>query len=398
VNAPDAEVLVIGGGPAGAATAALLARGGRDVVLLEKGAFPREKPCGEYYSPGVVDALGRLGALDAVLAEEHAWLAGMRVGTGRAGFLLSYPDGDRDRKALGIRRHVLDRVLLDHARACGVEVRENARVLGATVEDGRVASVRVRGAAGEEVLRSRFVVAADGRRSAIARSLGLDAPVRWPRRMGLATHYAGGFDELGPFGEMHVGRGLYCGLGPVGGGLVSVGLVGASGAKPAGEPTERFFDRRLAELPGVARALCGAERIGRVRGIGPLARRVSRVAGPGYLLVGDAAGFLDPFTGEGVSRALRGAELAAEAVERALRRGDGLPEGYERARRAAFADKERLVKLIQLSIGSPRFFGYVADHLDERPRRAVTMKGVLGDYRPAAEALRPTYLWSLLRP
>ncbi len=402
MNAPDAEVMVVGGGPAGAATAALLARSGRDVLLLEKDASPREKPCGEYYSPGVVDALARLGALEAVAAEEHVWLVGMRVGTGRAGFLLSYPDEDRDRKALGIRRHVLDRVLLEQARACGVRVREDVRVLGAEVEGDRVVGVRARragrGRGAEEVLRSRFVVAADGRRSAISRSLGLDAPVRWPRRMGLATHYAGEFGELGPFGEMHVGRGLYCGLGPVGGGLVSVGLVGALGAKPAGEPTEWFFERRLAGLPGAARALGGAERVGPVRGIGPMARRVSRLAGAGYLLVGDAAGFLDPFTGEGVSRALRGAELAAEAVERALGRGDGLPEGYEGARRAAFADKERLVRLIQLSIGSPRFFGYVADHLDRRTRRAVTMKGVLGDYRPAAEALRPRYLWSLLRP
>jgi flavin-dependent dehydrogenase len=402
VNAPGAEVLVVGGGPAGAATAALLARGGRDVVLLEKGAFPREKPCGEYYSPGVVDALGRLGALEAVAAEEHAWLVGMRVGTGQAGFLLSYPDGDRDRKALGIRRRVLDRVLLEHARARGVRVREDVRVLGAEVEGDRVVGVRARGAGhgrgGAEVLRSRFVVAADGRRSAISRSLGLDAPVRWPRRLGLATHYAGGFGELGPFGEMHVGRGLYCGLGPVGGGLVSVGLVGALGAKPTGEPAERFFERSLAGLPGAAHTLRCAERVEPVRGIGPMARRVRRVAGPGYLLVGDAAGFFDPFTGEGVSRALRGAELAAEAVERALGRGDGLPEGYEQARRAAFADKERFCKIIQLSIGSPRFFGYVAGRLDTRARPAVTMKGVLGDYRPAAEALRPGCLCSLLRP
>lgn len=395
----DAEVLVVGGGPAGAATAALLAQNGRDVLLLEKASFPREKPCGEYYSPGVVDTLGRLGALEAVAAEEHAWLVGMRVGTERDSFLLSYPDGDRDRRALGIQRHVLDRVLLDHARACGVRVREKMRVLGAAVADGRVIGVRGtdQGRDSEMVLRSRFVVAADGRRSAITRSLGLDTPIRWLRRLGLATHYAGD-SELGPFGEMHVGPGLYCGLAPVGEGLVSVGLVGALGAKPAGEPTERFFERRLAGLPGAARALGAAERVGPVRGIGPMARQVRRVAGPGYLLVGDAAGFLDPFTGEGVSRALRGAELAAEAIERALRVGSDTLVGYERARREAFEDKERLCKIIQLFLGSPRFFGYAAKRLAERPRPAGIMKGVLGDYRPAAEALRPGYLWSLLRP
>ncbi|MDP9409774.1 MAG: NAD(P)/FAD-dependent oxidoreductase [Actinomycetota bacterium] len=395
----DAEVLVVGGGPAGAATAALLARSGRDVLILEKANFPREKPCGEYYSPGVVDSLGRLGALEAVTAEEHAWLTGMRVGTEKAGFLLSYPEEDHNRRALGIRRNVLDRVLLDHAHACGARVLA-ARALGAVVDGGRVVGVRVggHGRGGEDVLRSRFVVAADGRRSAIARSLGLEAPVRWPRRLGLATHYAGAFCELGPFGEMHVGRGLYCGLGPVGGGLVSVGLVVTLGEKPAGEPTERFFERRLAGLAGAARTLRGAERVGPVRGVGPMARRVKRVAGPGYLLVGDAAGFLDPFTGEGVHRALRGAELAAEAVEGALVAGSDVAVGYERARRAAFAQKERLVGIIQLSLSSPRLFGYVAGRLAGRPSPAVTMKGVLGDYRPAAEALKPTYLWSLLRP
>ena len=391
----DAEVLVTGGGPAGAATAALLACAGRDVLLLEKGGLRREKPCGEYYSPGVVDALRRLGALEAVTREEHARLDGMRIGTEMAGFLLSYPYRGRDRSALGIRRQILDRVLLEHARACGVRVRATP-VIGVVVEGGRVVGVRVRGV-GDEVLRSRFVVAADGRRSVISRSLGLDLRVRWPQRLGLATHYAGD-DELGPFGEMHVGEGSYCGLAPVGGGLVSVGLVVALGEKPAGEATERFFERRLAELPGAARALSGAERVGPVRGIGPMARKVRRPAGPGYLLVGDAAGFLDPFTGEGVHRALRGAELAAEAIEGALRTGYATPVGYARARRTAFVDKERLCKIIQLLLGSPRLFSHIADNLNGRPNPAELMKGVLGDYRPAAGTLKPGYIWSLLRP
>ena len=396
----DAEVLVVGGGPAGAATAALLARRGRDVLLLEKADHPREKPCGEYYGPGVVDALSRVGALDAVLATEHERLGGMRVRTGRRGFLLSYPDGDGHRGALGVRRSLLDRALLDHARASSVWVAERAGVAEAEAEGGRVVGVRLRGAGGGtgEVVRSRFVVAADGRHSVVARSLGLDLPVRWPRRLGLHAHYSGVASRFGGLGEMHVGRGTYCGLAPVGGGLVVAGLVVPMGAKPPGESAERHFERGLAGLPGVAALLEGALRVGPVRGIGPLARRVRRAAGPGCLLVGDAAGFVDPFTGEGVYRALRGAEIAAEAVECALRRPDGVPVGYAQARRATFADKERLVKLIQLSIGSPRFFGYVADHLDKRSRPAVTVKGVLGDYRPAAEALRPGYLWSLLRP
>ena len=400
MNTLDAEVLVIGGGPAGAATAALLARSGRDVLLLEKATLPREKPCGEYYSPGVVDALARLGALDAVLASEHEWLGGMRIRSGRRGFLLSYPDRDGYRRALGVRRSLLDWVLLDHARASGVRVVECTGVSGAEVEGGRVVGVRLRGTGGRtgEILCSRFVVAADGRHSAVARSLGLNLPVHWPRRLGLHAHYSGVAPRFGGLGEMHVGRGAYCGLAPVGGGLVVVGLVRAMGTKLPGESVEHYLERSLATLPGVAALLEGARRVGPVRGVGPLARRVRRVAGPGYLLVGDAAGFLDPFTGEGVCRALRGAELAANATERALQRDDGVPEGYEWARRATFADKERLVRLIQLFLGSPRVFGYALNRLAARPHPTGLIRGVLGDYRPAGPALKPSYLLSLLRP
>jgi flavin-dependent dehydrogenase len=241
------------------------------------------------------------------------------------------------------------------------------------------------------------VVAADGLHSAVARSLGLERPVAWPRRLGLVARYEGA-PSIAQAGEMHVGPGLYCGLAPVGGGLVNVGLVGALGAKPAGERTAPFFERRLRELPGVARALRDARRVTPVRGAGPLARRVRRVAGPGYLLVGDAAGFLDPFTGEGIYRALRGAELAARAVEQVLRRADATPVGYPRARHAAFAAKERVCLLVQGFLSSYRLFDYVVGHLAERPHLAAVLAGVLGDYRPAARALQPAYLWALLAP
>jgi flavin-dependent dehydrogenase len=155
---------------------------------------------------------------------------------------------------------------------------------------------------------------------------------------------------------------------------VNVGLVGPFGGRAASEPITQRFERRLAQLPGVAQALRGAERVTPVRGVGPMARRVRQVAGPGYLLVGDAAGFLDPFTGEGVYRALRGAELAAAAIGRALQRDDAVPLGYARARHAAFADKEWVCWLIQLFLASPPAFGYAIANLARRPALAAVRR------------------------
>lgn len=403
-GAPDAEVAVVGGGPAGSATAALLAEGGREVVLLEKAPSSREKPCGEYYNPGVVDALGRLGALDSLLERDHEALGGMWVRAPRGGdddFLLSYPDGEGRREALGIRRRILDKVLLDHARARGVRVREGVRVSGVFEEQGRVAGVRLRvGSGGEELLRSRFVVGADGRNSAVSRSLGLDLPARGPRRLGLHAHFAGVAPRFGGLGEMHVSEdgASYCGLAPVGGGLVVAGLVVGLDERPAGEPVGRYFHRRLEEMPGVARLLSGARRVGAIRGVGPLSRRVRRTDGLGFLLVGDAAGFLDPFTGEGVMRALKGAELAASAIESALRSGSPEPLGYAEGRRGAFGEKDRLVGVVQLLLRRPGLLGWLLGRLAKRPGEAGVLSGALGDYRPAGGALRPGYLWRVMGP
>jgi flavin-dependent dehydrogenase len=385
----DAEVIVAGGGPAGAATAARLAAEGVDVLVLDRASFPREKACAEFLSPGAVDCLAQLGVL-APAAAAGAWQDGMRIVTERAAFTLRYRGG---RHGLGVARSVLDVLLLRGAAEAGARARERTDVAGALVEAGRVAGVRLRD--GEE-LRARFVVAADGLRSPVARSLGLERRSSWPRRLGLVTRMRG-VPPAG-LGLMAVGRGAYCGVATVGGGETSVGLALAPGVRRSGEPAAHLVARVVEALPAVRAALEGSVRIGPIRGIGPLARRVRRVAGPGYLLVGDAAGFTDPFTGEGVFRALRGAELAADAVRRALGRRDGYPAGYVDARRKAFAAKQLACVGLQAALASPALFDHCLRRAAARERAGSALAGVFGDYLPATAAMRPGVVADLVRP
>jgi flavin-dependent dehydrogenase len=424
----DAEVVVVGGGPAGSATAALLARAGRDVLLVDRARFPRDKACAEYLSPATADALDRIGALAAVEATGPARPYGMRLSVGVHGAaLIAYPCGAGRRRALCLSRRVLDHVLLRHAARSGARIVEGWQVHDVSVGRDRAAVAgRPTGAPSSrrEVFTARAVVGADGSRSRVACALGLDRPVPWPRRAGAVAHSRGVPDaeRLLERGEILIGRGAYCGLAPQPDGSVNVALVAdmarAAGRRgPAGGRSplrplpigsigapESASDAWLARIPGAAARLRGAERVGPLRGVAPLARRVTRLAGDGFLLAGDAAGFLDPLTGEGVYRALRGAEIAAEALDDALRRCDsGAARGdalapYAAERRREFAAKEALCWLIQGFLAWPPLLAYALRRLASRPATGDVLGPVLGDYRPAADALNPLFLWSLLRP
>ncbi|HZS02595.1 MAG TPA: NAD(P)/FAD-dependent oxidoreductase, partial [Chloroflexota bacterium] len=342
------DVLVVGGGPAGAACARLLAQAGLDVTVLDKAAFPRPKPCGEYTSPHVAAVLDRLGLRAAVDAAGACWLDGMWLHPpGGPAWLVDY--AAQGQRALALPREVLDRVLLDGARGAGAHVVERCRARDLLRDrHGRVIGVAALAGRVARTYRARLVVGADGAQSAIVRALGVGASMPWPRRIGLVAHYAE--VNLEPWGEMHVGANGYCGLAPLGQGLVNVGVVADLPRGSRHDSPIALFERTIDALPGVQRRLAQARRVSPVRGMAPLARRVRRPCGDGWLLVGDAAGFLDPFTGDGVYEALLGGMLAARVARQALGRDDVSARGlapYARLRQRAFADKHRLAWLLQ---------------------------------------------------
>jgi menaquinone-9 beta-reductase len=385
-----ADVIVVGAGPAGAATAILLAERGHAVILLDKAAFPRPKICGEYLSPEAARVLDRLGVLKAVDAAGAQPLHGMRI-TAPDGTVLdgTYPTGGRWRgyrdHALALPREVFDRLLVERARALPIDVRERQRVTGLLREGDRVVGVQAEDEDGARVdVAARLVVGADGRASVVARALGLVRPHRL-RRLAL-IQYVSGVDGFGDRGEIFVDPPDYSILNPVAPGLVNLSLVvPLTHATPFRGRLEAFLGARIKQLRHLPARVAGMRAEGPLRVMGPLAYRVAEPRVGGVLLAGDAAGFYDPFTGEGLFTALRSAELLAEVAHPALTRDDLSPGAlapYAVAKRRAFTDKARVTRVLQLVIGHRRLANAAAHFLRRRPTLLATLMGVIGDFIP----------------
>jgi len=349
-----AEVVVVGAGPAGCVAALVLARAGVRVRVLEREQWPRRKLCGDTVNPGAVASLRDLGLAGGPL--EHAQpLTGMIVTSPRVSIRGTYPNGQ---VALAVSRDRFDAWLADKAVAAGAELACGVRVRGPWWCDGGdgsqvVAGVQVRRSDGRSCrMPAALTIAADGQRSVLARMSRLSRHPRSAQRWAFGM-YATGVHGMSDAGEMHVRPGYYVGLAPLGGGLTNVCVV--AGRRPEGGSVEDVIRRALRRDRCLRERTAGMHVAGVQRAAGPLAVDCATAGLPGLLLAGDAAGFVDPMTGDGVHLAIRGGVLAATVALDALQSGDvcGAASNLARRRAAVLGPKLRFNRLLRRLVGSP---------------------------------------------
>jgi geranylgeranyl reductase family protein len=325
-----ADVLVVGGGPAGCAVAIRLALAGHQVALVEKRAVPRHKACGDVLTPRAIEELGRLD-IDPLQFGGHA-LDGIRMVA--AGRELTQP-WPTDVDSMGhespvhaavLRRDVLDETLRTRARECGVRVMMGHEATAPIVERGFVRGAFLDTADGSRSFSSRFVVVADGANSRFGRALGTTRERNWPYSITTRSYWNSSRTRdrhlemwlgiPGADGTPIAGSGW---VAPVGDGTVNIGVGvlssyrdvrGLNALKLLDAFAHRLADRWEIEPDAAIKAP--------TRFRLPLGGSVGPTMGPTFLVVGDAAGMANPFTGDGVEPALRTGRIAAEVLDEAL--------------------------------------------------------------------------------
>lgn len=378
------DVIVAGGGPAGAVAATILARSGLRVLIVDRARFPRDKLCGDSFNPGALSVLRRL-KLAGWIESHGVPVEGMLL-TGPLGLRCEgrYPRSMRGRTAM---RRDVDYWLLGEAVRAGAEFEDGVSACRTIVDhnsklspSGRVTGVVLRLKPGAEIsVRARVVIAADGRRSPLASGLGLIAPSVEPRRWAIGAYFADVADRL-PLGEMHIRTREYLGVAPLPSGLTNVCLVSpVENLKGMNDP-ERIL------RAAIDRDECLRDRFAHARIVappvvlGPLGMIARGAGSPGLLLAGDAAGFIDPVTGDGLRFAFRGAELAAETALEMLASGNPCGHLALAARRQrAFGWKWRFNRALRHIIDSPFATRTVERMASAAPALVQSLVAVAGD-------------------
>lgn len=381
------DIVIAGAGPAGSVAAIVLARAGADVLLVDRARFPRPKLCGDSLNPGAVALLDRL--LPGAFPERRAVPADGIIVSSASGVQVRarYPEGVHGRL---VSRVDLDAWLLEQALAAGAKFEHGVRVVGPVVSPGRqereVTGIRVArsGRDAGETIPARLTIAADGRRSVLAFELGLARHPRAPRRWAIGRYFEG-VRDLSSFGEMHIRAGRYIGVAPLPGGIANACMVTGDLRQLRGRgDIAAVLDAHIARDPLLGPRFASARPVTRAVAIGPLAVD-SRGAGmPGLLLAGDAAGFIDPMTGDGMCFAMRGGELAARAALVAMSGGTELPHRWlEAHRRHDFAFKRRFNRMLRFIVSQPQAVAVGSQVARVYPGSIRRLVAIAGDVRLA---------------
>jgi len=356
----NTDVVVVGAGPAGLAAAVQLAHRRLDVVVCEKQTGPPDKACGEGVMPAGRRRLESLGVIRRLAPADYHALAGIHYiqedGSSATGSLP--PPG-----GLGIRRTALTRALADVAAEAGVRL-----LWGCRVESYNCSRDAVQLQTGCGPLTAKLLVAADGLHSPVRRYAGLDGTLPKRRRFGLRRHY-----RLRPWSdlvEVHLAERVEAFVTPVGAQRIGVAFLfdPASWSSRGDDP---LFDRLLARFPLLAARLNGVTAETRVRGAGPLAQPVAGVVARRLVLLGDAAGYVDAITGEGLSLALVSAAELARTAPRALQLGADRAAlaSYARAHARIYRRYELVTRVVLGVARRPRLRRPLVRWLGRNPRR-----------------------------
>lgn len=365
------DLLIVGAGPAGAMTALQVAKARPDLGIVMTEALPetRHKACGEFLSPDGLRILAQVGLEERVMASGAHPLTGLSLVGARGAMSSDYHPmlGHVPHRpyGIGVRREVFDRVLQD-AAAQVAELRRGTRIVAVERQaDGWLATVR--DDTGERQLHTRLLIGADGRQSLVRRRAGLDLPTG-RQRFALVCRATG--IPHGTHGEMHLGPLGQVGVAPLGGGEVNLNLLlSGSGRRLLQQRSPGELMRAALRATTSLRPRTTHARLGVMLTTGSLPQKSRAVIDDGLALVGDAAGFCDPFTGEGMCFALQGAEALGATIAELPQRGawsaDDL-RSYADAYRARFGGKRRLGEglqvLLQRRALADRLIGLVGSH------------------------------------
>ena len=400
------DAIVVGGGPGGAATAYHLARGGASVLLLERSAYPREKVCGDGLTPRAVAALDAMGLRDTY--RDWSRSAGLKIHGGGVTVELPWPElSGFPSYGLARPRTDFDQLLARHAEKAGATLWDRTEAVGPLVEHGLVRGVVVRRDGEDPVdLRAELVVAADGASSRIAQALGLHRDQRRPIGVAVRQYVTSERDRdpwIDSYLELWRGDELLPGYGwvfPMADGTLNVGL---GLLNTSAHFRNVNYRRLLAEwLPTVGRewGFGAADAVSRPRSAPlPMAANRHPPVHRGVLFVGDAAGLINPFNGEGIDYAMESGQLAAETGLAVLHSGDrSLLGRYREALESRFGAYFSVGRAFVRAIGDPRVMKLAANHGLRRPTlMKIAFKLLANLYEPRGGDVADRMVKALVR-